>query len=348
MLYNMKVMQSPALASLDSWINRVKLRHLKVLLVIASEGSLTAAAAVLHMSQPAASKWLLDLEASLGVQLFIRGRRLRPTPSGEALLMHAERILGDARRVHEELEAIREGSSGVLRIGIMGIAAPVLMPRVIHRLRDADSSLRIVLIEDIAVGLWSRFERNELDIIVGRLGEHPAGTDFPAEPLCGDRYCVIAGPGHPLAGLHTLTWEDAARYPWILPPSQTPLRRVIDAQFTSRGLRARQPWLESTSITLSQVLLRASDCLAVSSHSIAQHYESLGVLKALPLGLDSGASSVSVVWRDLRPPPVITRVLGMLRAVARELEPALPAPQPQRVEDDRSRAQAHGKRRDHG
>ncbi len=313
-------MHGSALSSLDSWINRVKLRHLKVLLVIAREGSLTAAAGALHVSQPAASKWLLDIEAALGVPLFVRGRRLRPTPYGEALLAHAERMLGEARRMHEEMGAIHEGSSGLLRIGIMGIAAPVLMPRVLRRLREVHSALRIVLVEDIAVGLWSRFERNELDLIVGRLGEHPPGTGFPAEPLYGDRYRVIAGPQHPLAGQEAVAWEDTVRFPWILPPAQTPLRHTIDAHFTSRGLWAPQPWIESTSITLNQVLLRASECLAVSSHSIALHYESLGVLNALALGLDSSASSVSVVWRELRPSPVIARTLEMLREVARELE----------------------------
>lgn len=312
-------MEQSTLPSLESWVSRVKLRHLKVLVAIARHGSLTATAIALHMSQPAVSKWLLDIEAALGVRLFVRGRRLRPTAYGEALIRHAERILGEARRMHEEIEAVHDGASGILRIGTMAVGAPVLLPCAIHRLRSKDSALRIVLIEDIAVGLWPRFERNELDLIVGRLDEHPHGSEYPAEPLYVDPYCVIAGPQHPLAQKRKPTWAEAARYPWVLPPAQTPLRRAIGATFASMGLPLPRPWLESVSFTANQVILRESVCLGISSRSVARHYESMGVLKALPLNLTSDISSLSMVWRDAKPSPIVARALDALRAVAREL-----------------------------
>ena len=62
------------LPGLAQWISRLKLRHLTVLVSIARHGSLTAAAEALHMSQPAVSKWLADIEAALGVRLFARWR----------------------------------------------------------------------------------------------------------------------------------------------------------------------------------------------------------------------------------------------------------------------------------
>jgi DNA-binding transcriptional LysR family regulator len=290
-----------------------------VLVAISRHGNLTATAVALHMSQPAVSKWLLDIEAALGVRLFVRGRRLRPTACGEALLRHAERMLGEAHRMHEEIEAIHEGASGILRIGTMGVAAPVLLPRAIHRLRSTDSALRIVLIEDIAVGLWPRFERNELDLIVGRLDEHPQGSAFQAEPLYVDQYCVIAGPKHPLAQVRKPTWAQAAGHPWVLPPAQTPLRRAIAATFISEGLAPPRPWLESVSFTANQVFLRESACLGISSRAVARHYQSLGVLKALPLHLTSDIASLSMVWRDPNPSPIVARALEALRTVAREM-----------------------------
>lgn len=308
-----------ALPGVADWVSRLKLRHLRVLVAISRHGSLTAAATVLHMSQPAVSKWLADIESALGVPLFVRGRRLRPTVYAEALVRHAETMLGEARRMHEEVEAIHAGASGILRIGTMAVAAPVLLPRAIHRLRYADSALRIVLVEDIAVGLWPRFDRNELDIIVGRLEEHAHTAKYPAESLHVDPYCVIAGPGHPLARARRPTWERAARYPWILPPATTPLRDAIDATFASQGLPAPRPWLESVSFTANQVILRESECLGISSRSVAQHYQSMGVLKALPLDLTSGIRPLSMVWREADPSPTIRRALDALRAVAREL-----------------------------
>lgn len=312
-------MASLTLPGLADWVSRLKLRHLRVLVAISRHGSLTAAAGALHMSQPAVSKWLADIESALGVPLFVRGRRLRPTVYAEALVRHAEQMLGEARRMHEEVEAIHEGASGILRIGAMAVAAPVLLPRAIHRLRLTESGLRIVLIEDIAVGLWPRLERNELDVIVGRLEEHGHATGYSTESLYVDTYCVIAGPQHPLALARKPTWERAARYPWVLPPASTPLRGAVDATFLSRGLPVPRPWLESVSFTANQVILRESECLGISSRSVARHYQSMGVLKALPLDLTSGIRPLSMVWRDPDPSPTIRRALEALRAVAREL-----------------------------
>lgn len=305
------------LPGLSVWIRRLKLRHLTVLVAISQHGSLTAAAAALRMSQPAVSKWLADVEAALGVRLFIRGRQLRATPYAEVLLRHAERMLGGARRMHEEVEAVHRGASGIVRIGAMMVAAPVLLPRVVSRLRLEDSALRVVVIEDIAVGLWPRFERNELDLVVGRLDEHVLGEGYPLESLYEDPHCVIAGPHHTLARRRKPTWQEAARYPWVLPPVATPLRRAIDVTFADAGLPAPRPWLESVSFTTNQVILRESDCLGVSSRSAARYYQSLGVLKALPLELTSGIGPVGMVWRDAQPSPNVQRVLAALRAEAK-------------------------------
>ena len=320
MVYQHNNMVMPdSLPSLSVWIRRLKLRHLTVLVTVSRCGSLTAAADALQISQPAVSKWLADIEAALGVQLFIRGRRLRATPYAEALLHHAECMLGEARRMHEEVEAVHGGASGIVRIGAMMVAAPVLLPRVISQLQLEDSSLRIVVIEDIAVGLWPRFERNELDLIVGRIDEHVRGERFPLESLYIDPYCVIAGPHHALASKRKPTWAEAARYPWVLPPVPTPLRRAVDVTFVDAGLPAPRPLLESVSFTTNQVILRESDCLGVSSRAAARYYQSLGVLKALPLELTRGIGPVGVVWRDTEPAPNVARVLEVLRAVGRDL-----------------------------
>ncbi|MDA0707395.1 MAG: LysR substrate-binding domain-containing protein [Proteobacteria bacterium] len=307
------------LPGLSVWIRRLKLRHLTVLVAISQHGSLTAAATALGISQPAVSKWLADIEAAIGVQLFIRGRRLRATSYAKVLLHHAERMLGEARRMHEEVEAVHGGASGIVRIGAMMVAAPELLPRVVTRLRLKDSALRIVVIEDIAVGLWPRFERNELDLLVGRLDEYVLSQGFPLESLYMDPYCVIAGPHHALARKRRPTWAEAALYPWVLPPAPTPLRRAVDLTFADAGLPAPRPWLESVSFTTNQVILRESDCLGVISRSAARYYQSLGVLKALHLELTSGIGSVGMMWRDAQPSPNVARVIDALRTVGREL-----------------------------
>ncbi|MGE0311796.1 MAG: LysR substrate-binding domain-containing protein [Lautropia sp.] len=316
------------LPDMATWLNRLKLRHLNVLLTISRHESLTAAGTALRMSQPAVSKWLADMEATLGVPLFARGKPLRPTPYANALLRHAERILGEARSMHEAVEAVREGALGIVRIGVMSAATSVLLPGAITALQRASPRLRMVVIEDIATGLWARFARGELDVIVGLLGDGALAGDQPSAALYAEPYRVVAGLGHPLARRRSPTWDDAARHPWILPPVNTPLRHAIDATFNQAGVASPRPKLESVSFTTNLVLLRDDDSLAVISSSAAMHYQSLRVLRAVALEIRHGIGPVSMVWRDRQPPAEIARVLSALRACARRIA-SRPPPAPQ-------------------
>jgi len=305
------------LPELTRWLRRLKLQHLSVLVTIARHGTLTAAAQALECSQPAVSKWLADIEGALGIELFVRGRRLRPTPYAEALLRHAERMLGEARRMHAEIRAIRDGASGLVRIGAMTVGAAALLPAALLELRRADSSVRIQVAEDIAVGLWERFERNALDVLVIRLDERALAAQHPMEPLFDDPHCVVARPGHPLARRKRIGWRDAAPYPWILPPAGTPLRHAIDATFAGAGLAPPAPWLESASPTANLGLLRTTDCLGVYSLAAGLAHQEPGLLRALPLPLAYGMDPVGLVWRDAVPAPPVARVLDALRGAAR-------------------------------
>ena len=110
-----------------AWARRLKLRHLEIFLTLASAGSVTAAARLMHMTQPAVSHWLSDIEDLVGTPLFLRNRGLRLTEAGEVLARHARRMLGDLRRTSEEIESVKSGIAGRLRghraVGLAGAAA---------------------------------------------------------------------------------------------------------------------------------------------------------------------------------------------------------------------------------
>lgn len=297
----------------------LKLRHLEVLLAISRAGSLTAAAELLHMSQPAVSQWLADIETALDVPLFLRGRRLRPTPYADAVLRHAERTLGDTQRLQQEIAAIRTGASGLVRIGTMMAGASGLLPAVIRRIRRNDSTIRMVVVEDIAAGLWSRFERNEIDLILGRLDEHTLGSACLREALYQDPYRVVCGPRHRLVRRRHVAWADTTRFPWIMPPSPTRLRHAIEATFAQQGLTLPEVWLDSVSFTTNQLLLRETECLAVISHSAACYYQSLKLLHELPLELTAIVGDVGMVWSEPRPGPALLRIMDALRDESRRM-----------------------------
>ena len=302
-----------------SWMRRLKFRHLEVLLAVARHRSLTATAEALGASQPAVSQWVADIEAMLGVPLFVRGRQLQPTAYLEPVLWHARRMVNDSQRLQAELRAIEAGDAGVVRIGAMQVAGPMLLPQALLRLRSAGAGLRIELVEDIAAGLWPRFARNELDVLVARLDERAYAAGVPCEALYDDPHCVVAGRHHPLLRKRRPTWVDAAAYPWIMPPAGTALRQAIDATFIAERVAPPHSWLESTAMTPNQVLLQQTECLAVMSGTLARHVEATLGLRALPLQLAAETGPVGMVWHDLEPTPVARRVLDALRDAARQI-----------------------------
>lgn len=189
---------SNQLPSFASWTNRLRLRHLAMLLNISKHSSLTAAAEAMNMSQPAVSQWLNDIENALGVTLYTRGRRLKPTPYAEVLIKHAKVMLGESSRMHEEITAMQKGSSGIVRIGTLLVGSTKLLPVTLMRLMTESPDLQFSVIEDLNVNLVTRFENNELDIIIGRIDFLMLTSKYFHEVLLDEKHCVICGCNHPL------------------------------------------------------------------------------------------------------------------------------------------------------
>jgi len=281
------------------WTRRIRLRHLEVLLAIARHGSLTAAARSLGITQPAVSQWLADIEAAAGVRLFDRGQRLRPTPFGAPVLAHAERVMQDTQRALAEVATLRGGGSGRVRVGTMQVAAVSLVPATVLRLRAVSPGIELTLVEDVATGLWARFERNELDLLVTRLDARALGSGLPHQRLFADRHRVVCGPDHPLAARRRVTWRDVARYPWLMPTSGTPLHEALCASFASAGVPLPATLLTSISANANLALLRATDALGLQSSAVAAQTHAQRVLVALPLALTHDIGDVGLVWREI-------------------------------------------------
>ena len=301
------------------WFRRLRLRHLELLLALQQHPSLTAAAEALHLSQPAVSQQLADIEAAVGEPLFQRGRGLQPTACGLALLRYAEQALAGAHRAGAEVQALRAGAAGLVRVGMMLVAATVLVPRAVSRLRATGDRLHLVLLEDILQGLWPRLERGEIDLLVGRIDARVRASGLPFEVLYDDPHVVVCGPDHPLAGQPWPAWDEALRHPWVLPPTGTALRGAADAAFTALGRAPPLSLVDSGSLSATLSLLPLTDSLAVMSRTAARHHQAQGLLRVLPLTLAAEVGPVGMVWQQARPGPAELRVLDALRTEGRAL-----------------------------
>lgn len=278
------------------WTYRLRLRHLQVLLSVASTGNLSQSAVALATTQPALSKWLKELEEDVGLPLFERhARGLRPTPYGEALIEHARRIDAHLDVARDDMEALREGGSGLVTIGTSGVAAADTVPLAVSQLLKRMPRAQVRLTESTMNQLMPQLARGELDIVVGRSGPEPADPHLLAEALYVEPIDFVARPDHPLAEAATLGWDDVLAYSWIVWPPGTPVRNAIEAALSAAGRTLPHHCVESNSSILNLTLLNNTDLLGVASHRAARRFAQLNAIRILPMQLE-GYGSVSMYW----------------------------------------------------
>src|SRR5258708_15019950 len=278
------------------WTYRLRLRHLQVLLSLASTGNLSQSAAALSTTQPALSKWLKELEEDVGLPLFERhARGLRPTSYGEALIEHACRIEAHLDIARDDMQALRAGGSGLVSIGTSGVSAADTVPLAVSRLLERMPRAQVRLVESTMNQLMPQLARGELDIVVGRSGQQYDDPQLQTETLYTEPINFVARPDHALTEKVQLGWDDVLAYSWIVWPQGTPVRNALETALAAAGRTLPNHCVESNSSILNLTLLNNTDLVGIASHRAALRFEQLNALRILPVQLE-GFCSVSVYW----------------------------------------------------
>jgi DNA-binding transcriptional LysR family regulator len=181
----------------------MELLHLRVLREVARCGSISAAADALDYTQPAVSRQLAMLERQTGQSLVERTPRgARPTPSGTALLRHAEEILDRVDVARREMDAIAALRGGEIRVSAFPSTVSSFVPAALRTFGDRhpDVQVRFELVEPGPA--QALVTSGALDVAVTSLGlapSTPAGTRMV--PLIDDPFLLALPPDHPLADL---------------------------------------------------------------------------------------------------------------------------------------------------
>lgn len=306
----------------DDWYlrSRLKLRHLKLLVVLADVGNQAEAARQLATTQPGASKMLAELEAMVGARLFERtAKGALPTLQGEILIRHARWILGDLGRLGDELGAAGDQLAGELRLGTNSSSAACLVPRSLVLLRQLAPALTVAVHEESVESLLPALEARRLDLVVARLGRATAGTAYAQAELIDEPMVLAVAPNHPLTARGSaLGWRDLDDYPWILPPEGSPvhdaLMLLLDRHRLDPHVLAR-----SVSILNNLALMEAAGALGVVPAAVGREYQRRGLLAALPLALPPVFGPIGVITlRGLAPSPALAAMIQCLQASAQE------------------------------
>lgn len=273
--------------SSDYLVRRLRLRHLELLVALADAGTMRAAALRLHLSQPALSKMLGEVEAGFGARLFERSPQgLAANALGDAVVYRARVILGELARGKDEVDALRTGAMGVLRVGTLSVTAAV--PKAVVRLRRSLPGARVQIREGRVRDLVQGLLDGELDCVFGAITQQLLTSDLlpllRPEVLLDDELCVLCSVDHPLARSRGLRWSDLHAAAWVAPPKDTLVRQALMTAFLNEGLAPPEPAIEVlSSVTVGSVLRLDPALLGAVRFDHARDEVARNGLKRLPV-----------------------------------------------------------------
>ncbi len=304
--------------SSSSLVRRLKLQQIAIFEKVAETGSMLAASRELHMTQPAVSKSIRELEQHFNETLFTRGKRgVQLTEFGELLRRHTQSLLAGLRFLADDANSWSAGVSGQVVVGTLLTASAKLLPRAVLRLREIAPNIIVKIRVGSNDALFPELARGQFDVVIGFLPEENANPSFIHVPLYDERLCAVVSRHHPLAldaqvDVHQL--QDMA---WIVPTGESVARRSAHSFFEAAGMAMPGKLVESVSFLTNLGLLLESTMIALMPYAVAEQFVRAGLLSILRLGVSSPFGKVGYTLMADRPPTAATaRLISALEQVA--------------------------------
>lgn len=211
-------------------------QSLQAFLAVAETESFSMAAQRLHLTQPAVSKRIAQLEDTLDCQLFDRlPRKAILTPAGEALRPRAQHIVNELLEVKTELASLSGDISGTLRIGTSHHIGLHHLPHLLRQFHTAYPQVKLAMQFLGSEAACDALAKGELDIAFATLPlEDHSKLDM--QPVWRDPLSFVCAHTHPLAKKKKLSLQDLTEFEAILPETNTVTFQVIESAFTKEGL----------------------------------------------------------------------------------------------------------------
>jgi LysR family nitrogen assimilation transcriptional regulator len=215
------------------------LRQLRYFVAIVDAGSVSRAAQVLHIAQPALSQQLAQLEEDTGTRLLRRGvKGVVPTQAGHAVYRHAQTLLKLAAETADVARGAGAGASGRVRIGLPSSIAMILAAPLLAACRELHPGILVELYESPSAYLATQLFDERVDLSI--LGDSKPSSGLTVVPLVSESiYFVYLRAADPLAGHETVSIKQVADVPMILTTRATTLRHLLDFAFLEAGFKPK-------------------------------------------------------------------------------------------------------------
>ena len=302
-------------------LNRIRMRQVLLMLAIHEHLTLHAAAQHLGMTQSAASKMLHELEEAVGELLFTReGRGLKLNAAGQAVMNSCRSLRSTMTALSHELYKLRLGSAEKLFIGSIMVALPDYLSDALIETKKIYPLLSVEVVIDTSDRLIELLRDGVLDIVIGRLPKQasPASQECVFRPIGEEEVSIVASPNHPLVELSKnapVPFNSLRDYPWILQPTGSPSREVIEQEFVSHHVAMPAGFAETSSLLFTSNLLKRGNMLAVAPRSIAIQHQENGSLSIIPYAFTHRLSAWgSIVHHDRHTSPAQDKFLELLHS----------------------------------
>jgi DNA-binding transcriptional LysR family regulator len=281
------------------------LRQVRAFVVVARFSSFTRAADLLHLTQPALTVQIRQLEQALGVKLFDRSTRaVELTRTGRELLPVLERLLGEFDAVVVSTREMAAMRYGTVRIAALPSVAATVLPPLIARFKQRHPHIRITVRDSVGERINAMVREEIVDFGIGSDVEPDA--ELETIPLFEDEMRAVVPASHPLGKQTEVMLDRLIDEPLILMDTQSSVRSLVDRAFADRGHLA-VPAYEVTYMSTAIGLVRAGLGIAILPST------------AIELRLETELPSLSIQE------PILHRSITLVLKVGRSLPPAAEA-----------------------
>ncbi|PDS61132.1 LysR family transcriptional regulator [Rhizobium anhuiense] len=292
----------------------LKLNHLRMIVAIEDSGQISAAAEVLNISQPAASRMLSEMESITKTSLYERvARGVVLTTFGAALARRARKILLELREASREIGELKSGKGGPVFIGSVTAPAMSLVVPAINKVRKAYPGIEINIQVETSNVLARELLAARHDFIIGRIPDDLNPRLFEVTEIGIERACLIVRDRHPLMKQKVSSLSDVRDYDWVFQPPGTLLRRTIEDVFLSRGVALPENIVNTSSLLLTCAIICETDAIAPVAVDVAQFLASQSSnasdVRMLPIDFDINVKPYSMITARERALPPSARLL---------------------------------------
>jgi DNA-binding transcriptional LysR family regulator len=246
----------------------ITLRQLQIFSVVARLGSVSGAAAELHLTPPAVSMQLRELESQVGLTLFDReGRRLSLSTAGEYFVVHAKRMLANLRDAESAMARFRKLEVGLLTIGMVS-TAEYFVPHLLAQFRKERPGVDVKLqVMGNREALVASLDGNQLDLAI--MGRPPVEVATRAEVFAPHPMGFVAAPDHPLLALDELPARLLESHPLIAREPGSGTRTAMHKYLQEHQVEPHITMEMSSNEAIKQAVMAGMGASFLSWHTVA-------------------------------------------------------------------------------